>query len=99
MLMLSRIGLARSGAVLMLFRTLFGGRGLMLVLFALRRRSLMLMRGFGSFFGQVRRDGFDAKGLDPGYFDWWCGPGKGTGRVFAANHHGTIPCPQGADTQ
>jgi hypothetical protein len=56
--------------MLMVSRATLGGRSLMLVLSALRRCSLMLMSGFGSFFGQVRRDGLDAKGLDPWHYDW-----------------------------
>ena len=98
-LVLSRPTLGRNGPVLMLSCATLGGLSLMIVLSALRRRSLMLMGGFGSFFGQVRRDGLDAKGLDSWHYDWRRGSRKGTGGVFAADHHSVIPCQQGADTQ
>jgi hypothetical protein len=52
----------------------------------------MLMSGFGSFFGQVWRDGLDAKSPDPRYDDWQCRRRKGTGGVIAGDHHHVIPC-------
>jgi hypothetical protein len=85
--------------MLMLSRATPGGRRLMLVLSALRRCSLMLMSGFAPFFCQIRRDGLDAKRLNPWHYDWRRGVSRWTGRVFAADHHSVIRCQQGADTQ
>jgi hypothetical protein len=111
MLMLCRTGLGgRSsvlmlsthgggGSMLMLSHAALGGHSLMLVLFALRRCSLMLMGGSGSFFRQIRRDGLDAKRLNPWHYDWRRGLRRWIGGVFAADHRSVIPCQQGANTQ
>lgn len=98
--MLSRATLGGRRLMLM-FRTSFGGRRVMLMLSctAIRRCRLMLTSGFASFFGQVRRRSLDAKGLDPRHHDWRRGSSKRTGRVVTRDHHGIIPCQQGADTQ
>jgi hypothetical protein len=98
-LMLSSATLSRCSPVLMLSPATLRGRSFMLVLSALHRCSLMSMSGFSYFFGQVRRDPLDAKGLYPWHDDWGRGSRKGTGRVFAADHHRIIPCEQGTDTQ
>jgi hypothetical protein len=93
-LMLSRTALGRSGPMLTFSRATLGGLSLMLVFSrtALGRCNLMLMSGFGSFFGQVRRDGLDPQGLGPRHHDWRCRRRKGTGGVVAGDHHYVIPC-------
>jgi hypothetical protein len=72
---------------------------LMLCRAALGRRRLMLMSRLGCFFGQVRRDALDAKGLDRRHHDWRRGSSKRTSRVVTGDHHRVIPCEQGTDTQ
>src|SRR5262249_20078032 len=100
MLMLSGAPFSGCGMMLMLSCTAFSRRGLMMLLprTALARRRLALMRGWTSFFGQVRRDDLDAKGLDRGNHNGWCGSRKETGGVIAGNHHCIFPCQKGADT-
>jgi len=72
----------------------FVRRRLLLILSCIalsRPRLLLLMSRAAFFFGQVRPDARDPKGLDSWYHNCWPGLGKRTGRMVTGNHYRVAP--------